>query len=274
LVDPLIHVRPSRGQIDDLLFSIRERAKAGERVLVTTLTKRMAEELTEYLAEQGVRVRYMHSDTDAVERQVIIRDLRLGHFDTLIGINLLREGLDLPEVSLVAILDADKAGFLRSERSLIQTIGRAARNVRGEVVLYADDISEAMRRAMDETERRRNKQLAFNEAHGITPETVRKRIQEIIRGEEGEGDAAAPTLAPWERELMHDDLRQELGLLEGEMWQASEALDFEKAANIRDRIREIEAKLQGRELKLPQLPEPSSKRKGKAARRQPRGVPA
>src|SRR5690606_39151381 len=153
LVDPDVTVKPSRGQIDDIVFAARERAAKGERVLVTTLTKRMAEELTEYLAGQGVRVRYMHSDIDAVERQVIIRDLRLGHFDVLVGINLLREGLDLPEVSLVAILDADKSGFLRSERSLIQTIGRAARNINGEVFLYADEVSDAMRAAIDETNR-------------------------------------------------------------------------------------------------------------------------
>ena len=166
LVDPAVEVKPSRGQIDDLLFAARERAERNERVLVTTLTKKMAEDLTEYLAAQGVRVRYMHSDIDAVERQVIIRDLRLGHFDVLVGINLLREGLDLPEVSLVAILDADKTGFLRSERALIQTIGRAARNVNGEVFLYADEVSDAMRAAIDETDRRRQKQLAYNEAHG------------------------------------------------------------------------------------------------------------
>lgn len=266
LVDPQIRIKPSRGQIDDLIFAARERVKAGERVLVTTLTKRMAEELTEYLAEQGIRVRYLHSDIDAVERQVIIRDLRLGHFDVLIGINLLREGLDLPEVSLVAILDADKSGFLRSERSLIQTIGRAARNVHGEVYLYADDVSEAMRKAIDETERRRTKQLAYNLEHGITPETIRKRIQEVIRGEQGEASAANTPMAPWERELMHDDLRQELAVLEGEMWQASEALDFEKAAAIRDRIREIEAQLNGRELKLPTLPPAGKARKAKGLR--------
>ncbi len=258
LVDPAITVKPSRGQIDDLLFAVRERAKRGERVLVTTLTKRMAEDLTEYLAEQGVRVRYMHSDIDAVERQVIIRDLRLGHFDVLVGINLLREGLDLPEVSLVAILDADKTGFLRSERSLIQTIGRAARNVNGEVFLYADEVSDAMRAAIDETQRRRDKQLAFNREHGITPETIRKRIHEVIRGEEEEPEKA-PALDPWERELMFDDLKQELAELENAMWAASEDLDFERAAQIRDRIREIEARLEGRQVQVPSIP-------GRAAR--------
>ena len=258
LVDPAVTVKPSKGQIDDLLFAIRARAEQDERVLVTTLTKKMAEDLTEYLAQRGVRVRYMHSDIDAVERQVIIRDLRLGHFDVLVGINLLREGLDLPEVSLVAILDADKTGFLRSERSLIQTIGRAARNVRGEVFLYADQVSDAMDAAIGETERRRSKQLAYNEEHGITPETIRKRIHAVIRGEEATDDdvaaAAGERIAPWERELAVDDLRQELAMLENEMWEASEALDFEKAAAIRDRIREIEAKLQGKELALPTLP--------------------
>ncbi|MEX2541606.1 MAG: excinuclease ABC subunit UvrB [Trueperaceae bacterium] len=252
LVDPMVAVKPSKGQIDDLLFSIRERAASGERVLVTTLTKKMAEDLTEFLAQQGVRVRYMHSDIDALERQVIIRDLRLGHFDVLVGINLLREGLDLPEVSLVAILDADKTGFLRSERSLIQTIGRAARNVRGEVFLYADGVSDAMRLAIDETERRRNKQLEYNLEHGITPETIRKRIHEVIR----QTEEAAPEakLNPWERELVDDDLRQQLAELENEMWKASEDLDFERAAAVRDQIREVEARLQGKELNLPTLP--------------------
>ena len=271
LLDPPVEIRPVEHQVDDLLDEIRKVALAGGRVLCTTLTKRMAEDLTEYLAEQGVRVRYMHSDIDAVERQVIIRDLRLGHFDVLVGINLLREGLDLPEVSLVAILDADKTGCLRSERSLILTIGRAARNVRGEVFLYADDVSEAMRAAIDETERRRTKQLAYNERHGITPETIRKRIQEVIRGEtadeapEAAADGGAP-LAPWERELLQDDLRQELALLENEMWAASEALDFEKAAAVRDRIRELEAQLAGKELRLPQLPPKGSARRAGAAR--------
>ena len=256
LVDPKVTVKPSRGQIDDLMFAVRERAKQNERVLVTTLTKKMAEDLTEYLAEKGVRVRYMHSDIDAVERQVIIRDLRLGHFDVLVGINLLREGLDLPEVSLVAILDADKAGFLRSVRSLIQTIGRAARNVNGEVFLYADEISDAMQGAIDETSRRRDKQLAFNVEHDITPETIRKRIHEVIRGE-GEGETAEgkkADLDPWERELLFDDLKQELAQLEIEMWKASEDLDFERAAQIRDRIREIEARLEGKSVKVVPLP--------------------
>jgi len=254
LVDPRVTVKPSRGQIDDLVFAVRERAKASERVLVTTLTKKMAEDLTEYLAEQGVRVRYMHSDIDAVERQVIIRDLRLGHFDVLVGINLLREGLDLPEVSLVTILDADKTGFLRSERSLIQTIGRAARNVNGEVFLYADEVSDAMRGAIDETNRRREKQLAFNEAHGITPETIRKRIHQVIRGEEQDDEGKAPELDPWERELLFDDLKQELAQLETEMWKASEDLDFERAAQIRDRIHEIEARLEGKRVRVATLP--------------------
>ncbi len=272
LVDPLVTVKPSRGQIDDLVFAVRERAKRGERVLVTTLTKRMAEDLTEYLATQGVRVRYMHSDIDAVERQVIIRDLRLGHFDVLVGINLLREGLDLPEVSLVTILDADKTGFLRSERSLIQTIGRAARNVNGEVYLYADEVSDAMRLAMDETNRRRAKQLAYNEANDITPESVRKRVHDVIRGSEADDKEAAPAkLDPWERELVFDDLRQELATLENEMWEASEALDFERAAALRDRIREIEARLQGREVLVTTIPGKAPKgalaqRKGPKAR--------
>lgn len=255
LVDPRIVVKPSAGQIDDLLYAAQERAEKGERTLVTTLTKKMAEDLAEYFAQQGARVRYMHSDIDAVERQVILRDLRLGHFDVLIGINLLREGLDLPEVSLVAILDADKTGFLRSERSLIQTIGRAARNVNGTVFLYADDISDAMDRAITETERRREKQLAFNEAHGITPETVQKRVYEVIRGDFDElEDAPSDGLDPWQRELMMDDLKQELAMLETEMWHHSEQLDFEQAAHLRDRIREVEAMLEQRTVKVVRIP--------------------
>ena len=182
-----------------------------------------------------------------------IAQTRRAHFDVLVGINLLREGLDLPEVSLVAILDADKTGFLRSERSLIQTIGRAARNVKGEVFLYADVVSDAMRAAIDETERRREKQLAYNEKHGVTPETIRKRIHDVIRGE-SEGEEAEVKLDPWERELVMDDVKQELGILEAEMWQASEDLDFERAAAIRDRIRELEARLQGKEIKMATVP--------------------
>ncbi len=262
LIDPKVTIKPSRGQIDDLVFSVRERAARDERVLVTTLTKKMSEDLTEYFAEQGLRVRYLHSDIDAVERQVIIRDLRLGHFDVLVGINLLREGLDLPEVSLVAILDADKTGFLRSERSLIQTIGRAARNVRGEVFLYADEVSQAMAGAIGETQRRRDLQLRYNKANGITPESVRKQIREIIRGGSEEDAPEPETLSPWERELVLDDVKQELVMLETEMWEASEALDFERAAAIRDRIRELEAKLQGKGVSVPVLPgrEGNSKR--------------
>ncbi len=262
LIDPKVTIKPSRGQIDDLVFSVRERAALDERVLVTTLTKKMSEDLTEYFAEQGLRVRYLHSDIDAVERQVIIRDLRLGHFDVLVGINLLREGLDLPEVSLVAILDADKTGFLRSERSLIQTIGRAARNVRGEVFLYADEVSQAMAGAIGETQRRRDLQLRYNEANGITPESVRKQIREIIRGASEEDAPEPETLSPWERELVLDDVKQELVMLETEMWEASEALDFERAGAISDRIRDLEAKLQGKDVSVPVLPgrEGNSKR--------------
>jgi excinuclease ABC subunit B len=180
LVDPEVEVRPVQGQIDDLLQEIRIRESKNQRVLVTTLTKRMAEDLTEYLREMGVKVRYMHSDIDTLERMEIIRDLRLGEFDVLVGINLLREGLDLPEVTLVAILDADKEGFLRSERSLVQTIGRAARNVEGKVIMYADTITGSMRRAIDETERRRKKQIAYNKRHNITPATIRKAVRDVI----------------------------------------------------------------------------------------------
>ncbi len=259
LLDPQITVKPSRGQIDDLLFAIRERANRKERVLITTLTKKMSEDLTEYLAQQGVRVRYMHSDIDAIDRQVILRDLRLGHFDALVGINLLREGLDLPEVSLVAILDADKTGFLRSERSLIQTIGRAARNVAGEVYLYADMVSDAMQGATNETNRRRDKQLAYNLEHNITPESIQKTIRGVIRGaEEAE---VSKTLDPWEREIALDDIRQELASLELDMWEASEALDFERAAAVRDRIRELEAQLEGKVIKVVNLPGKEAKPK-------------
>lgn len=254
LLDPKVTVKPAQGQIEDLMGSIRTRAARGERTLVTVLTVRMAEELTAYLVEHGVRARYMHHELDAFERQALLRDLRLGHFDALVGINLLREGLDLPEVSLVAILDADKTGFLRSERSLIQTIGRAARNVGGEVFLYAETVSEAMKMAIEETNRRRAIQEAYNTVHGITPATVQKTVRKMIKPEDYEEAA---------QEALLDDpdaMAEALGQLELEMWQASEALDFEKAAGIRDQIRALEARLKG-------LPEPTTAGKGKRRRR-------
>ena len=254
LLDPKVTVKPTEGQIEDLIAAIRERAARGERVLVTVLTKRMAEDLTAYLTEHGVRARYMHHELDAFERQALIRDLRLGHFDVLVGINLLREGLDIPEVSLVAILDADKTGFLRSERSLIQTIGRAARNAAGEVFLYADQISEAMRAAIEETNRRRAKQEAYNKAHGITPQTVRKAVRAIVKPEDfGEAVLEAAGEDP-------EDLKEQIAALELEMWRASEAMDFERAAELRDRIRALEARLVG-------LPEPATEPKAQRRRR-------
>ncbi len=237
LLDPLVVVKPTANQILDLMEGIRERAARGERTLVTVLTVRMAEELTAFLQEHGVRARYLHHELDAFERQALIRDLRLGHFDALVGINLLREGLDIPEVSLVAILDADKTGFLRSERSLIQTIGRAARNAKGEVWLYADTVSEAMERAIRETNRRRALQEAYNREHGIVPETVRKEVRAIIRPE-GYEEAALEALEG-------EDLKEQIAQLELAMWQAAEALDFERAARLRDEIRALEARLQG-----------------------------
>lgn len=258
LVDPEITIRPINGQIEDLLGRVRERTARGERTLVTTLTKRMSEDLTEYLLEKGVKARYLHSDIDSVERQVIIRDLRLGHYDVLVGINLLREGLDLPEVSLVAILDADKPGFLRSERALIQTIGRAARNVNGEVILYGDSVTPAMRYAIDETTRRREKQVAFNAEHGITPTTVIKGVRDVIRGEEVEGEISSENVGG-----DRDSLTAQLTDLELDMWQASEAMDFEKAASLRDQIRAIEAKLQGKEFKQATVPGQKVRKKGR-----------
>ena len=236
LLDPKTEVRPVEGQIDDLIREINERAERDERVLVTTLTKKMAEDLTEYLRGVGVRVRYMHADVQTIERMELIRDLRLGEFDVLVGINLLREGLDLPEVSMVAILDADKEGFLRSETSLIQTIGRAARNADGLVVLYADTITPSMRRAIDETERRRGIQDAYNKAHGITPQTVRKDVREVLeisrREEESARRRGKKKLSERERE---DQIRK----LEKEMQEASRMLEFEYAAILRDRIIEL-----------------------------------
>ena len=244
LVDPGVDVRPVRGQVDDLLAEIREREKRGERVLVTTLTKRMAEDLSEYLQSVGVRVRYMHSDIDAIERMDILRALRLGRIDVLVGINLLREGLDLPEVSLVAILDADKEGFLRDGRSLIQTIGRAARNVNGKAILYADRITESMRRCLDETNRRREIQLAFNREHGITPETIRKSIQEIEFSTRVADARQKPVLKVSEEKATYADEvnREELvKILEREMAEAARSLDFERAALLRDQLFELRA---------------------------------
>ena len=245
LVDPEVEVRPVGSQVDDLLSEIGKRVGQGDRVLVTTLTKRMAENLTEYLAEHDVRVRYLHSDIDTVERVEIIRDLRLGAFDVLVGINLLREGLDMPEVSLVAILDADKEGFLRSEGSLIQTIGRAARNVRGKAILYADKITDSMRRAIDETERRRARQIEHNEAHGITPQTIVKNIADIMadaHGTPGRKPArkvAEKTADYGPEPVAPEEAAKEIARLEKDMFKAAENLEFEEAAKLRDRIHQI-----------------------------------
>jgi excinuclease ABC subunit B len=245
LIDPEVIVRPASTQVDDLLSEIRERTKQSERVLVTTLTKRMAEELTEYLAEHGVKVRYLHSEVETVERVEIIRDLRLGEFDVLVGINLLREGLDLPEVSLVAILDADKEGFLRSERSLIQTIGRAARHINGTAILYADRVTESIQKALAETERRRRKQRAYNEHHRITPKGVMKRIKDLI---DGVYDAAQAQAAQEEAryEVMSEkQIAREIKLLEKKMLQHAKNLEFEQAAAARDRLAELKKRVFG-----------------------------
>ncbi|MEI7614258.1 MAG: excinuclease ABC subunit UvrB [Betaproteobacteria bacterium] len=252
LVDPTIIVRPASSQVDDLLSEIRLRVANGERVLVTTLTKRMSEELTDYLGENGVRVRYLHSDIDTVERVEIIRDLRLGEFDVLIGINLLREGLDIPEVSLVAILDADKEGFLRSERSLIQTIGRAARHINGTAILYADRVTNSMQRAMAETERRRNKQISHNKEHGITAKSVSKRIRDIIDGvydsETAHHDLKVAQQQAGYRAMSEKQLTRELKRLEREMTESARNLEFEKAAHLRDELFRIKALLFGTEI--------------------------
>ena len=243
LVDPEIEVLPASTQVDDLLSQIYERVKVGERVLVTVLTKRMAEQLTDYLSDNGVKVRYVHSDIDTVERVEILRDLRLGVFDVLVGINLLREGLDIPEVSLVAILDADKEGFLRSERSLIQTIGRAARNVRGKAILYADKVTNSMRLAMGETERRRTKQVAFNKLHGIEPKGVQKRIKDIIDGVYDVKEKRLEMQVEQERARYEDmtekDLSNEIKRLEKQMNAEAKNLEFEKAASTRDRLTKV-----------------------------------
>jgi excinuclease ABC subunit B len=243
LVDPLIEVRPATTQVDDLMSEITLRIKEGERVLVTTLTKRMSEDLTDYLSEHGIKVRYLHSDIETVERVEIIRDLRLGVFDVLIGINLLREGLDIPEVSLVAILDADKEGFLRSRRSLIQTIGRAARHLHGKAILYADRITDSMRYAIDETERRRNKQLAHNELNGITPLSVTKRIKDIIDGMYEPDDARSQLKAAQAEAkylaMSEKDVAKEIRRLEKDMLYAAKNLDFERAAALRDELKKL-----------------------------------
>jgi len=251
LVDPEIEIRPASTQVDDLLSEIGLRTAVGERVLVTTLTKRMAEDLTDYLQDHNARVRYMHSDIDTVERIEIIRDLRLGNFDVLVGINLLREGLDIPEVSLVAILDADKEGFLRSERSLIQTIGRAARNSNGKAILYADRITGSMQRAIDETERRRSKQVAYNEEHGITPTTIKKAVADIMEGAYGPAAASARKFARIAEEeieygkMSPRELAKKITQLEQQMYQHAQNLEFEEAAKIRDQINHIQTAQMG-----------------------------
>ena len=243
LVDPEVVVRPVKGQVDDLLAEIRDREKRAERVLVTTLTKRMAEDLSEYLQSVGVRVRYMHSEVDTIERMAILRSLRLGKIDVLVGINLLREGLDLPEVSLVAILDADKEGFLRDGRSLIQTIGRAARNVEGKAIMYADRVTKSMRRCIDETNRRREIQVQHNERHGITPETIRKSVEEIEFATRVADARIAPSTVAETAESYADEVNREefVKILEKEMAEAAEALDFERAALLRDQLFEVKA---------------------------------
>jgi excinuclease ABC subunit B len=260
LVDPEVIVRPTKGQIDDLVAEIRGREEREQRVLVTTLTKKMAEDLTDYLLELGVRVRYLHSEVDTLERVEILRALRLGEFDVLVGINLLREGLDLPEVSLVAILDADKEGFLRSETSLIQMIGRAARNVEGQVVMYADQVTDSMRKAISETNRRRKLQLEYNAEHGIDPQTIRKKVTDILdmvraragaddmpaargrgrgRGRQTQAASAVFDLAG----VAPDDLGRLIQTLEEEMHEAAKDLRFEEAARLRDEISELKREL-------------------------------
>ena len=249
LIDPEVTVRPAANQVDDVLSEINLRVKVGERVLVTTLTKRMSEDLTDYLAEHGVKVRYLHSDIDTVERVEIIRDLRLGVFDVLVGINLLREGLDIPEVSLVAILDADKEGFLRSERSLIQTIGRCARNLHGTAILYGDRVTDSMRRAMDETRRRREKQVAFNTANGIVPRGVFKQVRELIDGvfdpqQARQEQKAAEQQAQYET-MTEKGVAREIKRLEKLMMDHARNLEFEQAARVRDQLASLKQQVFG-----------------------------
>jgi excinuclease ABC subunit B len=243
LLDPRLEVRSTEGQIEDLYGEIRERIKQGERTLVTTLTKKMAEDLTDYFVDMGLRVRYLHSDIETIERVEILRDLRLGEFDVLVGINLLREGLDLPEVSLIAILDADKIGFLRSSISLIQIIGRAARNVNGKVIMYADRISDAMKEAIDETERRRSIQEEYNREHGITPQTIKKTIQDILirkKEEKRKTETVSIELLKNSYNIINPKERAKLiKALENEMFEHAKNLEFEQAALIRDEIENI-----------------------------------
>jgi excinuclease ABC subunit B len=248
LIDPEVIVKPTKGQIDDLLEQINERVAGGFRVLVTTLTKKMAEDLTDYLLELGVRVRYLHSEVDTIERIEILRALRLGEFDVLVGINLLREGLDLPEVSLVAILDADKEGFLRSETSLIQIIGRAARNVAGQVIMYADEVTDSMQRAISETNRRRGLQTAYNAEHGIDPQTIRRAVSDILLQLRPDESTPTPNRTRRRRrlaersdlaDLPRDELARLIATLEEEMGEAAEELNFEYAARLRDEIADL-----------------------------------
>ena len=249
LIDPAIEVRPAITQVDDLMQEISLRVAVNERVLVTTLTKRMSEQLTEFLSDNGIKVRYLHSDIDTVERVEILRDLRLGTFDVLVGINLLREGLDIPEVSLVAILDADKEGFLRSERSLIQTIGRAARNLNGKAILYADRMTDSMKRAISETDRRRNKQIEFNLANNITPIGIKKNIREMIDGVYKVDEARAELMAAQEQakyEAMSEkQVSKEIKRLEKLMQDHAKNLEFEKAAQVRDQLHILKEQLFG-----------------------------
>ena len=252
LLDPLILLRPATGQVDDLVGEIHKTIEKGERVLVTTLTKRMAESLTEYLRNLGIRVRYLHSDIQTMERTKLIRDLRLGEYDVLVGINLLREGLDMPEVSLVAIMDADKEGFLRSQTSLIQTIGRAARNVDGRVILYGDILTESMEKAMNETNRRRALQQAYNELHGITPKSVQSTVQALLRITD-DMKAGAP------ESMSEEELQALMQSVEDQMLSAAKALDFEKAAKLRDRLFE----LKGESGKEQQIQKPQTRRRWK-----------
>ena len=268
LVDPVVRVEPARGQVPALIQETKRRAAAGERVIITALTKRLAEDLSRYMTEQGVRCRWLHSELDAIERMTILRELREGAFDAVVGVNLLREGIDLPEVSLVCILDADKEGFLRSETSLIQTIGRCARNVNAEVVLYADKVTRSMQRAIEETSRRRALQLEYNEIHGITPETIRKAIR---RGIEEESQAKTVAREAAGRDEVTDFNEDYLNELEAQMLQAAEALEFERAAGLRDRILEVKNQMQGGPSRPKASPQGTSARAKAKANKSQRG---